>query len=316
MVYKTFLETVALRLQNLIGDQAAVSLKQIPKNNGVILDSLCICRPQDSIAPAIYLDSYFRQYQNGVPIDSIIAEIWAVYQENSHPDEVRFRNFTSLSHARNHIVYKLISTAANRTLLQSLPHIPFLDLSIVFYLMFDDGETCFSSDIDERQLTRWEMSIDELFSLALENSLSMLPPTVRSLSDVIRGMAAAHLGDEYDADLIAKLVSEQNVSQPLYILTNTAEFHGAGCLLYPGQLKNFADAAESDLIVLPSSIHEVLLTPDRGSSRHSFFSNMVSQINEDEVRREEQLSDHIYLYSRESGRLYSPSGESAAIPSR
>ena len=30
MVYKTFLETVALRLQNLIGDQAAVSLKQIP----------------------------------------------------------------------------------------------------------------------------------------------------------------------------------------------------------------------------------------------------------------------------------------------
>ena len=42
---------------------------------------------------------------------------------------------------------------------------------------------------------------------------------------------------------------------------------------------------------------------------------MVSQINEDEVRREEQLSDHIYLYSRESGRLYTPSGESAAIPS-
>ena len=91
MVYKSFLETVTSRLQILMGTQAEVSLRQIPKNNGVILDGLCISRPESSVAPAIYLNGYYEQFQAGVSIDSIISDILAVYQENSHPDETRFR---------------------------------------------------------------------------------------------------------------------------------------------------------------------------------------------------------------------------------
>ena len=55
MVYKSFLETVTSRLQILMGTQAEVSLRQIPKNNGVILDGLCISRPESSVGPALYL---------------------------------------------------------------------------------------------------------------------------------------------------------------------------------------------------------------------------------------------------------------------
>ena len=99
MVYKSFLEIVVSRLQTLMGNQADVSLRQIPKNNGVLLDGLCICRPESTVAPAIYLNSYYEQYLSGVSIDSIISDILAVYQENSHPDEARFRSFSSLPQA-------------------------------------------------------------------------------------------------------------------------------------------------------------------------------------------------------------------------
>ena len=36
----------------------------------------------------------------------------------------------------------------------------------------------------------------------------------------------------------------------------------------------------------------------------------------EEVLREDRLSDHIYLYSRESGRLSAPGGDSVLIPAR
>ncbi len=314
MVYKSFLETVTSRLQILMGTQAEVSLRQIPKNNGVILDGLCISRPESSVAPAIYLNGYYEQFQAGVSIDSIISDILAVYQENSHPDETRFRNFSSLPMARRHLVFRLISTEANEDFLQTVPHLPFLDLSIVFYLLFDDGTTCFSSSVDNEQLQRWNMKPEELLPLARANSLSLLPPVIRSMTDVVRDMAMAHMGEEYDPDWMESLLAEQRSAQPLYILTNTAELNGAGCILYPGQLKKFADAAGSDLIVLPSSIHEVLLTPDRGFSHYSSLNTMVSQINEEEVRREDRLADHIYLYSRENNCLLTPEGDWAPVP--
>lgn len=315
MVYKSFLELTVSRLQTLLGSHAAVTVRQIPKNNGVLLDGLCISRPGSSVAPAIYLNSYYEQYRSGVPIDSIISNILAVYQENSHPDENRFRSFSSLPLARRHLVFKLISSEANQELLSSIPHLPFLDLSIVFYLLFDDGETCFSSIVGNDQLRRWCMEPEELFSLAQKNSPALLPPTIRSMTDVVRDMAMEHMGDEYEPEWIEKLLAEQHSAQPLYILTNTAELNGAGCMLYPGQLKKFADAAGSDLIVLPSSVHEVLLTPDRGFSHYSSLSSMVSQINEEEVLQEDRLSNHIYLYSRAQECLYTPEGDFAPIPS-
>lgn len=315
MVYKAFLETVSSRLQTLMGSQAEVSIRQIPKNNGVILDSLCISRPDSAVSPAIYLDSYYEQFCAGLPIDSIISDILALYQKNSHPDETRFRNFSSPSLARRHVVYKLISTSANEELLREIPHIPFLDLSIVFYLLFDDGDTRFSSLVYNDQAIRWHLGAGELYALAGKNSLSLLPPLLRSMADVMRDMTAERM-DEDTSQLFDHLLEEQRSSHPLYVLTNQAEFNGASCILYPGQLKNFADALESDLIVLPSSIHEVLITPDRDNSHYDSLSTMVSQINEEEVLREDRLSDHIYLYSRESGRLSAPGGDSVLIPAR
>lgn len=48
----------------------------------------------------------------------------------------------------------------------------------------------------------------------------------------------------------------------LYVLTNDAAHNGAACVLYPDKLKDLADEFGSDLLILPSSIHEVLIIAD------------------------------------------------------
>ena len=57
-----------------------------------------------------------------------------------------------------------------------------------------------------------------------------------------------------------------------YVLSNRSGVNGAACLLYEDVLKNFADGVEKNLIILPSSIHEVLLLPDDGDISYEAVS--------------------------------------------
>ena len=42
----------------------------------------------------------------------------------------------------------------------------------------------------------------------------------------------------------------------MLVITNTGRLYGAAVILYSGMLKQVADKADSDLFILPSSLHE------------------------------------------------------------
>ena len=75
-------------------------------------------------------------------------------------------------------------------------------------------------------------------------------------------------------------------------------------MLYQNVLKNFAESLGNDLIIIPSSIHEVLLTPNEAGISHDYLNSMVTNINGSEVPTEDQLSNHIYLYTRADDRIH------------
>ena len=75
--------------------------------------------------------------------------------------------------------------------------------------------------------------------------------------------------------------------------------NGASCILYEGVLAEFAERMGSDVIILPSSIHEAILLPDKDEMDYSDMRDMVKSINESEVPDEDILSDQVYRYSLE-----------------
>ena len=87
-------------------------------------------------------------------------------------------------------------------------------------------------------------------------------------------------------------------SDVMYVLTNRLRSHGAAAVLYEGCLEKIAAELACNYYVLPSSIHEVILTPDRHGFSYEELSSMVKEINESQVREEEVLSDHAYYYDR------------------
>ena len=106
-------------------------------------------------------------------------------------------------------------------------------------------------------------------------------------------------GMEVKSQKIRDRKRETGLSVQLYLLTNQRGYNGATAIFYEGVLKEFAERVGKDLIILPSSIHEVLLIPDDGTSSYEMLSALVREVNRSEVPRRDQLSDHIYRYLRE-----------------
>jgi len=87
----------------------------------------------------------------------------------------------------------------------------------------------------------------------------------------------------------------------LYVLSNTEKYYGASAILYPEVLSFFADLRESDLYILPSSIHEVLLLPKDSRTHAEDLNCIIQEVNASQVLKEEVLSDHFYYFDRSLG---------------
>lgn len=298
MQYATFLTTVTEALKSYLGSNYGITLQKIPKNNGTLLDGLCISKTEDSIAPTIYLNGYYERFTSGTSIENILNEIIDVYTNHIKIPPISSKQLEDFSSLRSKVVYKLIHTQSNQALLPNIPHIPYLDLSIVFYLFLEENAYGhMTALIHNCHVTSWETSTEELFDLASQNTPLLLPADLKNMTEVMRELAIDRLGDDYQEDFINELISE-DMESPLYVLTNRPGLNGACTILYQNLLKNFADSLKQDLVILPSSIHEVLLIPYDNEIRFEELSEMVTHINQTEVPPEDQLSNAVYYFSR------------------
>lgn len=93
-------------------------------------------------------------------------------------------------------------------------------------------------------------------------------------------------------------------NEPPYIVTSNTGINGATTALLGGVAK-LARELDSDLYVIPSSIHELLCIPiaflgDSAKDR-SYLRDMIADVNSSCVSSTERLSDNVYIYKREGG---------------
>ena len=91
----------------------------------------------------------------------------------------------------------------------------------------------------------------------------------------------------------------------LYVLTNKSRINGAAGIMYEGVLKKLADKLESDMYILPSSIHEVIILPKSTMFNKEELMAMVRDVNTEGVSKDEVLSYTVYEYDRNTEELYS-----------
>ena len=83
---------------------------------------------------------------------------------------------------------------------------------------------------------------------------------------------------------------------PLYVLTNASTIKGASAILNKQALAEFGKKHKTNkIVVLPSSVNEMLLTPYTEETDIDAFSAMVEEINNAEVDPTERLTDRAYI---------------------
>lgn len=304
MPYNEFINSVVNQLQVQLGDSYDLTLRPINKNNGVVLSGLTIGRGKDDVKPTIYLEPYYEQYKKGDTVEEIVKSIEKLYRSTAVPSShyIKF-DMNNFADMQSRIMFRVINAEANKKLLEDVPYLPYLDLAVVFYIALDKSEDGqMTALIHNRHMQFLGVSPTDLAKSAYINTPREYPAQIQSMSDLLREIAQKNMGEHYDPALMDELIGSDDVS-PLYVLSNTNGLYGASCMIYQDVLKDFADRIQADIVLLPSSVHEVLLTPKLPETSYEDLSSMVTSINRQEVSLEEQLSNQVYLFSREEGKL-------------
>lgn len=302
MTYQEFKQNIIYAIQTKLGSNTKVILQDVVKNNDLHLDGLTILSEQCNVSPTIYLNYYYKQYLHGMSLSEIYDDILLRYKCHAPKTSIDIDFFTDFGKVQRNIVFKLINYERNKALLQNVPHFRFLDLAIVFNCLIQCGPNNYGTIlIYHNHLDFWHTTPDDLYALAMENTPHLLGYDLQNMAQVIENI----LSNDGFMDLTESSTDSDAINDliPMYVLSSKTRFNGAVCLLYQNLLADIAAKYDSDLYIIPSSIHEVLLIPSNTSTSHAKLSAMVREVNTTQVLKEEVLSDHVYYYSRATGKL-------------
>ena len=102
---------------------------------------------------------------------------------------------------------------------------------------------------------------------------------------------------EEGTKFIREVNSESEYSE-MHVLSTTSHIYGAVYMFYSSKIKALADKLDSDLYILPSSIHELILIPVLENEEVETLREMVNQVNEESVENIDYLSDNVYRFNR------------------
>lgn len=175
---------------------------------------------------------------------------------------------------------RLISVKGNEKFLEAVPHRNYEDMAMVYVLDYPDRPKYIINEL----LDMWGVDEEKLHEDAMEAAHDCCGMRFRSIGQVFESY-----GD----------VAEDPTA--FYIVTTDAPY-GAWALFYKNFMADFFSAMGCEgYYILPSSIHEMLLLPNK-SFEPEELQKMVAEINATGVEPEDRLTDSVYYYDKDGFR--------------
>lgn len=283
MSYEGFKEYFWEQLKNTLSEGIELQEQNCLKNNDLQVEMLTCKEEGKNLTPRIRTREFYDLYrQQGmktaveVAIEILgdrrkvdvhkVIEPWEVMKSGVNVEVINYEwNQERLK--KEKMVYEKI-----------------LDLAIVFTVNLREDKD-FKMTITSGLLEQWKITKDELISVAYEN-FAKADYAIISYEDVMEQLLGLRIESE------------------LCVLLNRSKLRGASGMLRIDLLQDLADKKESDLLILPSSVNEVLLLAEEDNILDmDSAKKMVEDINRDYVDEEERLSDNIYTYKRKTGKI-------------
>ena len=282
---------------------AEISLTTQVKHNDAERTGIAIHLPGENFTPIIYLDEYYRAYEQGGEMEDVLKEIADTrINNNLLPNEMKEPGFLAdYDNVRGRLQMRAYDTEKNEKRLEGIVHHSFGDFSAAYAIVISNTpEHAIAAMVTPAMLEMWGITKKRLHDDTILSDLSREPV----LMDMEEAMALA-MGEEGGMNYLAQNtpVNHDKVEMSLFCLTNDERVNGAGLILNSVIQEKIAHILGGNYYVLPSSIHEVLILPDDGTMRASELGMMVRNINSSIVNPEDLLSDKVQIYDAGSKRL-------------
>lgn len=248
--------------------------------NGVELEGIRILT-DNNIAPVIYTEAIIENAENeGKSLDEVVSAIIGTYESHkSFEFDVNMlfdRDFVLNS------IYVGLQRVSTENIEKKLCE-DFEEMESYLYIRGEaDREESYSIKVSKAILDRANISEVEAWEQAQTNSEA--ETSLESIAKVMSEM----LGFEYS--------EEMDEQTPFFIISNTSKVKGASAILNKKVLAEFGERYHTDkIVVLPSSIHEMLLVPYTEKIDIDTFSDMVASVNGSEVEPMDKLVDRAFI---------------------
>lgn len=305
-----FCQKVKKSLAEEIGEGITLSVKQITKNNGVVLHGITVSRDGMNVSPNLYMDGLYAAYEGGETFRAVMEEVRKIYMASKVESSVDMSFFLNYEKMKEKVVYKAIGYGRNKELLRQIPHILFLDMALVFYCHVPQKELGSATIlVYNSHLKMWGVTKERLYWDAQKNTPRILPARILSMEEMMKEICVLdRIGEEEPEDM--EKIEEGSVPDfgfgkggRMFVLGNEKKLFGAATMFYRGVIEEFSDGMGKSLFILPSSVHEVILVPDDGLQEAEELWKMVCEINETQVEPEDILTDSVYYFSRKCKKI-------------
>ena len=259
-------------------------LQTVSKNNTTRV-AIRVRKGENKISPIVYLEPYYDRYCScEMSMYDVCKDIANVIITNDDVD-INVNDILNLDKVRDHILCRIVGIKGNEEYLSNKPYTKVSDLAAMYYVDLGDSKTI---PITNGILEGYKITKRRLHDIALKN-LTGSGLTFESMRDILLEMGAPE-----------EILPEDN-SINMYVLTNKNKVFGAAAILDKTTMEEISKQVGGDFIIIPSSIHEVIILPMDVDI--DVLDGMIKDVNANEVKEEDRLSDHPYMYNSKTGKI-------------
>lgn len=190
---------------------------------------------------------------------------------------------------KEQVVFQFINTEQNKEYLEKLVHRDYLDLSVVYRWVYSP-EKQLSIILENDFIQKFEITEEELYELAKVNTRRMFPIYAKDMEK----LEVTYLNtSKEDIDL-------DNVTVRTKVgISNVIRRYGAVMVLYEDVLHDIAQRMDSDLYLMPLSIHEMICSSIEIGQTADELASILFSVNLENQSIEHRLSNQIYLYIKD-----------------
>lgn len=279
---------VISKLQGMLPDDT-VSLEEVDVVKLNDLYQYGISFRSGDVGKTLYINDFVS---DGKTSDEIADEMLSAYENSvdAPPYELITEMQTKQSPANlaDNLFVALLEIARNEAYLKDIPYREVGNgFAFICQIRHMDPSGCsfISAAVTKGLADSNDWSIDEVFDIAINNTLRSDAPMLFKMEDALMGNPENMLNADGDC------------TSDLLVLTNAAQTFGAAALFLPGVIDKIHACLGGGFFAIPSSLHEFIIVAESMKADLDELSAMCKEANASIVEQRDILSDHVLHFT-------------------